>query len=100
VIHLCGAVLILRKTEPKLSGYPQKWVQKHLPLLDQFICSNPERLKFCYYGISAQGGDYLIDKDHLLDLNPIQRTDITSEMDQHPDIASPVKWILEKTKEQ
>jgi hypothetical protein len=89
---------VVKKVDNALSSSPRKWLQKHLPLLYQFLCSNPERFDLCYYGISAQGGDYETDKDHLLDLSPIQRAEIIAENNEQSDISSPLKWILDKAR--
>jgi hypothetical protein len=36
---------------------PDEWIAKRLPLLDQYLKSNDDRLAYRIYGLSAQGGD-------------------------------------------
>lgn len=49
---------IIEKLPPSPSPRPSAWVREHLSLLHQFLESNPDRLRWAAFGVSAQGGDY------------------------------------------
>ena len=74
---------------------PEKWVEKRLPLLDQFLKANQERLLYRVYGLSAQGGDIEEDMDHLLEYQePSERIIIDGEDCCQHDITAPLKWLI------
>ncbi len=81
---------------------PSAWLAKRLPMLDQFIKANSDRISFKVFGVSAQGA--ALDKDNtaLLAVSPQAKrievvTDVIDEYNKH-DITAPIKWLME-TKE-
>lgn len=74
---------------------PDKWLEKRLPLLWQYIRANKELFNVTCYGISAQGGkldaaDELLDKDE-----PCDRVLVVDQEGNHSnDITLPINWIL------
>lgn len=81
--------------DPKPS--PGDWLRNHLPLLDQYVSSNPQWFTVQSYGVSAQGGDYE---------NSDQREELTSHLRhtkriqmagpdcQAHDLTAPIFWLL------
>jgi hypothetical protein len=72
---------------------PQQWCATRLPLLGQFLESNPGRLSTEYYGISAQGGVLPRDADRLRDFtHPSARIEVVVGAEQavSNDITLPV----------
>jgi hypothetical protein len=74
---------------------PPSWLQKRLPLLDQFLKANVESLPFQVFGVSALG-------DELAQAASLQKHDKasdriivteTAEKASH-DITIPLKWLL------
>ena len=77
---------------------PQDWVEAHVPLLWQYLLTNPNILRTRYYGISAQGGDLDGDRDRLLALtNPSDRVVVVAPDGSSDDITSPLLWLLAST---
>jgi hypothetical protein len=75
---------------------PGIWVQKQLPLLSQFLTSNPGSFEVAFYGISAQGGNY--EGTNVAELhkkNPAKRIEIVGEgVTSKHDITEPLKWLM------
>jgi len=74
---------------------PLLWLEQELPLLHQFLSSNPESFLFQVYGVSAQGGDVTSNqKDELVIKTPSTRIScIGLETTQH-DLTSPIAWLM------
>ncbi len=73
---------------------PQRWLTARLPLLDQFIEANVERLPSRVFGVSAQGGE-LKDAAKLQELAiASQRIRIVGEGCSSHDITGPIKWLM------
>lgn len=74
---------------------PQLWIQRELPLLHQFLISNPDSFKFRVFGVSAQGGDVTSDcRGELVEKSPSTRIRcIDHETDSH-DLTSPIAWLM------
>lgn len=75
---------------------PAAWLKKHLPLLNQFLLSNKDRINSKIYGISAQGADYTVkqDKSRLLGLiEPLERIIVVNEENKSYDIGGPIRWL-------
>lgn len=72
---------------------PEKWLEKNLPMLHQFIQCNQDQFEVEYFGISAQGGEYesqsLID---LLEIDPLERIIVKQNDKISKDIALPILW--------
>jgi hypothetical protein len=76
---------------------PVAWLKKRLPLLDQFLLSNNDRIGSKICGISAQGADYTagMDKDKLLDLaEPTKRIIVVNDENNSGDITSLIRWLI------
>lgn len=74
---------------------PTQWLADRLPLLNQYLKSNPEIFPHRIYGVSAQGGDLERDKARLLEkMNPTERIIIVGEDCGLHDLTTPVKWIM------
>ena len=74
---------------------PTKWLEKHLPLLAQYLSTNyADRYKI--FGVSAQGGDYSIDKKDLLSIqNPTERIIVSNGLVNSHNIMLPLEWLLD-----
>jgi len=74
---------------------PSKWLENELPLLHQFLVSNPRSFEFRVYGVSAQGGDVTSNsKNELLEKIPSTRVCcVGPESDPH-DLTSPIAWLM------
>jgi hypothetical protein len=74
---------------------PSKWMADRLPLLDQFLHSNLERLDFRCYGISAQGGAIPEARERLLSINePGDRVEVVGGSGDRRDLTQPLRWLL------
>lgn len=74
---------------------PETWLKAHLPLLHQFLTSNPLHFKFTVYGISAQGGDLTTaHKDELAEKIPSTRISCVGENSSAHDLTSPIAWLM------
>lgn len=74
---------------------PAQWLAERLPLLSQYLKSNPEIFPHRHYGVSAQGGDLEKDKARLLrKMNPTERIVIVGDDCASHDLTAPVKWIM------
>jgi adenylate kinase family enzyme len=74
---------------------PTHWLERELPLLYQFLISNPRSFEFRVFGVSAQGGDVKSDrKSELVMKTPSTRIScIGPETDPH-DLTSPIVWLM------
>lgn len=74
---------------------PVHWLERELPLLHQFLISNPESFEFRIYGVSAQGGDVKSErKSELVVKTPSTRINcVGPETDPH-DLTSPIAWLM------
>jgi hypothetical protein len=74
---------------------PAGWLARRLPLLDQYLRSNPERFVTRVYGVSAQGGDLGRDSDRLLrEVSPARRIAVVGDQSQPHDLTAPVRWLM------
>ncbi len=82
------------KVEPiaEYTHIPEIWVEKHLPLLHQFLTTNSETFNCCYFGISSQGGDY-DQRESLAELDPMKRVRVCEGGTISNDISKPILWI-------
>jgi hypothetical protein len=71
---------------------PADWVATELPLLSQFIDSNPELFSVAFYGISAQGGRYAL--PHFSSANFDNSQSLAERICGHNDPIS--QWIWSK----
>lgn len=73
---------------------PLKWIEDNLPLLFQYLNSNESLLKYFYFGISAQGGNYSEQITELQSKSPSERIIVQTENETSNDITLPIKWLL------
>jgi hypothetical protein len=74
---------------------PARWLATRLPLLDQYLASNPERFASRVYGISAQGGDIGRDGERLLrEVSPAKRIIVVGDDSRPHDLTAPVRWLM------
>jgi hypothetical protein len=79
-------------TNPKLS--PGEWLLRELPLLSQFLRTNPDSFDVRVYGISAQGGDVTGEKRIELALQtPSQRIQCVGPNTRAHDLTAPLVWL-------
>lgn len=78
---------------------PMKWIEKTLPLLYQYLLTNPDKIQFKTFGVSAVGGnlDNAEDLAKLTSLDePTDRIIVQEENITHKNIGAPVEWIVEQ----
>ncbi len=77
---------------------PAKWLEKHLPLLWQFLTANPDLFDVTYMGVSAQGGAVEgpnSQADGLLDHNiASHRIRVCAPDKDGHDISHPIRWLM------
>jgi len=74
---------------------PEKWVGNRLPLLAQFLGSNPELYDTRMYGVSAQGGDLVQDRAKLVRVGmPAERVLVQQGTRRSHDITAPIRWVM------
>jgi hypothetical protein len=73
---------------------PDKWLEQNLPLLHQYLISNPSKLDFKVFGISSQGGDYEIphEVEKLIEKESIKRIIVNVDGEISNDISLPILW--------
>jgi hypothetical protein len=77
------------------SPAPPAWLAQQMPLLDQFLDSNAERLPHAVFGVSAQGGDFSAGLARgLVDEDPWDRAYVVCPDDERGTLAEPVLWLL------
>lgn len=75
---------------------PSEWMATNMPLLDQYLKTNPDLFEIKLYGISALGGD-INDTQKLKELLEMEQTDrMTCECDltSSSDITAPIVWMM------
>lgn len=89
------AVIISAWDEITSSIFPTEWLERRLPLLAQYIRSNPERFQSRVYGISAIGGDRERDRERLLKLSMAShRPLVVDGTDDKLNLSSPLEYLL------
>jgi len=75
---------------------PESWLEDRMPLLSQFLTSNPDELPSRIYGVSALGGDLERDRGMLADKKvPSQRVQVVAGMAKaHNDLTAPITFLL------
>lgn len=76
---------------------PNRWFQKHLPLLHQFLANNLSWIQYKVFGVSAQGGDYGREDEveRLRNMRPIKRIGIRDGSETTNDITTPMTWLVD-----
>ncbi|MGD0813505.1 MAG: hypothetical protein ABSA83_07875 [Verrucomicrobiota bacterium] len=75
---------------------PDDWIAQQLPLLNQFLASNPIKFEVAFYGVSAQGGKYDAgDMTPLQNKLPATRIEIVGQgVKNAHDITEPLLWLM------
>jgi hypothetical protein len=74
---------------------PETWLEREMPLFTQFLANNPDRLTSRIFGVSAQGGSYVTDRDQLLDKEISARTIVVGEGCEPHDLSAVIAWLLD-----
>lgn len=88
VVSAWDVIINIKETKPS------DWISTSLPLLFQFLKANDSLLKFTFFGISAQGGNYSEHKNELSYKTPAERIIVQNELEISNDITLPIKWLL------
>lgn len=81
------------------SQSPQEWLASNLPLLHQYLLCNENYYQTKYFGVSAQGGEYLhedgtmAEEEALLSMEPINRIMVRDDIVVSQNIALPLLWM-------
>lgn len=87
VISAWDAVLTPKPT-------PEKWLDRELPLLHQFLSNNPQSFQVRVYGVSAQGGDVTGEqRTELLKRTPSARIECIGPNTDPHDLTAPILWL-------
>ena len=76
---------------------PADWIRERLPLLSQFLTSISPSVSTNLFGVSAQGGDFEHDKEHLASIHkPEERVAVVDSTGQQVEsgITAPILWML------
>jgi hypothetical protein len=76
---------------------PDSWLAKELPLLTQFLSNNPDRFTSRIFGVSAQGGDYEVDREELAGKEVSARTIVIGDGCEPHDLSAVISWILRES---
>ena len=77
---------------------PKAYMEKQLPLLNQFLDANCDRVEFRVFGVSALGGDLEKDKVRLQEeIDPARRIRAVNEDGTKAEggILAPIRWLIE-----
>jgi len=79
---------------PEPRPAPADWLARELPLLHQFLTTNPQSFEFRVYGVSAQGGDVTSgQRQDLLRQTPSERIECHGPDVAAHDLTSPIVWL-------
>ncbi len=75
---------------------PDGWLINALPLLGQFLAANVDMFPSRVYGVSAQGGDLVRDRERLLALgaDTWRRIIVEGPECERHDITAPIRWLI------
>jgi hypothetical protein len=75
---------------------PPAWLERNMPLLSQFLRSNPDVAPNRIYGVSALGGDLERDRQKLIaEMVPANRIVVIEEdRSRHKDLSTPLSFLL------
>lgn len=93
------AIIVSAWDEAKLLGIsPKQYLEKELPLLDQFLKSNSRNFEVECFGLSAQGARYgqsQASDSKLQKMSPSDRIEaIGSSIADIHDITGPIQWLM------
>lgn len=70
---------------------PKDYIDRNLPLLSQFLGVNDLCVVF---GLSANGGDILVEKERLLDMEPSERVSFFDENKTYQGYDRLIEWLI------
>nr|WP_275583660.1 hypothetical protein [Archangium primigenium] len=76
---------------------PHGFINREIPLLQQFLAANDDLLDHNVFGVSAQGGDITdeAEKQTLLELDDaLKRIKVRHDQETSQDITKPIAWLL------
>ena len=73
---------------------PAEQVASRLPLLNQFLVSNQQRMPNTAFGISAQGGDWPAEREALKGKPPSERAFAVASDGSPANVTTPMGWAL------
>ncbi len=74
---------------------PAEWLNRRLPLFDQYLRANNEMFPYRLFGVSAQGGDLQSKTDELLRQIPqSSRVIVVGPEIRSHDITTPIRWLI------
>ncbi len=75
---------------------PKNWIENNFPLVDQYLDSNQDLFVAKYFGVSAQGGDYLNEEslNQLIAKKPLERIIMQENEETSSDITKPILWLI------
>lgn len=77
---------------------PQRWLDKHIPLLSQYLETNFQE-RHHVFGVSAQGGSYEDDLDEMQTIHSLQdRVLVQDDKEISHDITLPIMWLVDHIK--
>jgi hypothetical protein len=80
---------------PQPAPTPASWVAQQLPLLSQYLLSNPDVYRTAFYGVSAQGGDLETHSNQLqMVTEPADRIVVVNGGCAPHDLAAPIRWLM------
>lgn len=77
---------------------PHEWIEREMPLLHQFLSSNPQSFEIKIYGVSAQGGTMQEEsrKQLLAKHTASERIRCVGGEANIHDLTAPIAWLSEK----
>ncbi len=79
---------------------PIEWIERELPLFFQFLKTNENIFDCTFFGVSAQGADYEVDKSKLVQFDkPSKRIIVRHNDEETNDITQPIKWLINGAEE-
>jgi hypothetical protein len=78
------------------SEQPSLWLRRYLPLLDQFLATNGDRIPSRIFGLSAQGGDYSDPErvERLAQTPYKDRVIVVDGSEVTRDFSLPLRWLV------
>jgi Double-GTPase 1 len=84
--------------ESDANARAEDWLRQTMPLLNQYLGTNPGLFPSKAFGVSAQGGDLKQDHDRLLQMNPIDRLIVAENGNSSHDLTLPLAWLVSEAK--
>ncbi|MBG6215570.1 hypothetical protein IWX75_000007 [Arthrobacter sp. CAN_A6] len=86
----CALSIVLSAFDLAGSMTPREWLSNNAPLLDQYITANRTRRPIRLFGLSAQGGNFVTEKNSLSQIDGLERASILDEEGASVDVDAPI----------